>query len=214
MKHALCIICGAVVGGVIGAIGYRAFAMKKEVDKMEKEYDSYKKEYEKRRKKKESEKGASKESVTVEEEEREEEPVEDSGDEEEEDSKVPYHMFYKEKDRDEDEDDEILNDAATYESYKKYKKERKKIISITEAEFESHPYKEVMDVTYLNYYTMDNELSDDEDEPVEDEQKLIGDILITSDFSESDEDTLYVLNHELDTVFVIQKNRTSYWDTH
>ena len=64
----------------------------------------------------------------------------------------------------------------------------------------------------MTYYTEDDLLVTEENEVIEDVQRLIGDALTKYDFAKNDEKVIFVQNFELNTVYEIEKVWGSYVD--
>ena len=85
-----------------------------------------------------------------------------------------------------------------------------KIISAdTYGELPAHIDKEV-----LYFFAQDEMLTDDNEEPVEEPERLVGNTLTKYGFNESDEMIIFVMNYNLDTCYEIQKLDSSWTDTH
>ena len=101
-------------------------------------------------------------------------------------------------------------EEEAFEDHQKNKNRPPKIIS-DEAygELPAHIDKEV-----LYFFAQDEMLTDDNEEPVEEPERLIGDALTKYGFNESDEMIIFVMNYSLDTCYEIQKLDSSWTDTH
>lgn len=71
-----------------------------------------------------------------------------------------------------------------------------------------------VDQDVLYFYSYDEILCDDNEDPVEEPERLIGDALTKYDFTNSDERIIFVMNYALDTCYEIQKVDASWEDTH
>lgn len=101
-------------------------------------------------------------------------------------------------------------EEEAFEEHQKNKNRPPKIIS-DEAygELPAHIDKEV-----LYFFAQDEMLTDDNEEPVEEPERLVGDSLTKYGFNESDEMIIFVMNYNLDTCYEIQKLDSSWTDTH
>lgn len=101
-------------------------------------------------------------------------------------------------------------EEEAFEDHQKNKNRPPKIIS-DEAygELPAHIDKEV-----LYFFAQDEMLTDDNEEPVEEPERLVGDALTKYGFNESDEMIIFVMNYNLDTCYEIQKLDSSWTDTH
>ena len=71
-----------------------------------------------------------------------------------------------------------------------------------------------IDKEVLYFFAHDEMLTDDNEEPVEEPERLVGDALTKYGFNESDEMIIFVMNYNLDTCYEIQKLDSSWTDTH
>lgn len=101
-------------------------------------------------------------------------------------------------------------EEEAFEEHQKNKNRPPKIIS-DEAygELPAHIDKEV-----LYFFAQDEMLTDDNEEPIEEPERLVGDALTKYGFNESDEMIIFVMNYNLDTCYEIQKLDSSWTDTH
>ena len=101
-------------------------------------------------------------------------------------------------------------EEEAFGEHQKNKNRPPKIIS-DEAygELPAHIDKEV-----LYFFAQDEMLTDDNEEPIEEPERLVGDALTKYGFNESDEMIIFVMNYSLDTCYEIQKLDSSWTDTH
>ena len=101
-------------------------------------------------------------------------------------------------------------EEEAFEEHQKNKNRPPKIISAEAyGELPAHIDKEV-----LYFFAQDEMLTDDNEEPVEEPERLVGDSLTKYGFNESDEMIIFVMNYSLDTCYEIQKLDSSWTDTH
>ena len=101
-------------------------------------------------------------------------------------------------------------EEEAFEEHQKNKNRPPKIISAEAyGELPAHIDKEV-----LYFFAHDEMLTDDNEEPVEEPERLVGDALTKYGFNESDEMIIFVMNYNLDTCYEIQKLDSSWTDTH
>lgn len=101
-------------------------------------------------------------------------------------------------------------EEEAFEEHQKNKNRPPKIISAEAyGELPAHIDKEV-----LYFFAQDEMLTDDNEEPVEEPERLVGDSLTKYGFNESDEMIIFVMNYNLDTCYEIQKLDSSWTDTH
>lgn len=101
-------------------------------------------------------------------------------------------------------------EEEAFEDHQKNKNRLPKIISAEAyGELPAHIDKEV-----LYFFAQDEMLTDDNEEPVEEPERLVGDSLTKYGFNESDEMIIFVMNYNLDTCYEIQKLDSSWMDTH
>lgn len=101
-------------------------------------------------------------------------------------------------------------EEEAFEEHQKNKNRPAKIIS-AEAYGELPAY---IDKEVLYFFAQDEMLTDDNEEPVEEPERLVGDALTKYGFNESDEMIIFVMNYNLDTCYEIQKLDSSWTDTH
>lgn len=128
-----------------------------------------------------------------------------------------YAAMYKgatPKDQNDEEEPEgeepITPEEAAFEEHQKNRNRAPKIIS--EDAFVGLPDSIEKDVLY--FYTEDEVLTDDNEEPFEVPEAVIGDALTKFNFIESDELIIFVMNYATDTAYEIQKIDGSWTDTH
>ncbi len=101
-------------------------------------------------------------------------------------------------------------EEEAFEEHQKNKNRPPKIISAEAyGELPAHIDKEV-----LYFFAQDEMLTDDNEEPVEEPERLVGDSLTRYGFNESNEMIIFVMNYNLDTCYEIQKLDSSWTDTH
>lgn len=66
----------------------------------------------------------------------------------------------------------------------------------------------------LYFYAYDEVLTDDNEEPVEEPERLVGDALTKYGFVDNEERIIFVMNYSLDTCYEIQKVDSSWTDSH
>lgn len=101
-------------------------------------------------------------------------------------------------------------EEEAFEEHQKNKNRPPKIIS-DEAYGELPAY---IDKEVLYFFAQDEMLTDDNEEPIEEPERLVGDALTKYGFNESDEMIIFVMNYNLDTCYEIQKLDSSWTDTH
>lgn len=102
-------------------------------------------------------------------------------------------------------------EEEVFDNHQKNKDKSPKIIS-AEAYSNLSPH---IDQQVLFFYTIDQVLCDeDNEEPIEDYYRLIGDALTKYGFVDSDESIIFVMNYELETCYEIQKVDASWEDSH
>lgn len=101
-------------------------------------------------------------------------------------------------------------EEEAFEEHQKNKNRPPKIISAEAyGELPAHIEKEV-----LYFFAQDEMLTDDNEEPVEEPERLVGDALTKYGFNESEEMIIFVMNYNLDTCYEIQKLDSSWTDMH
>lgn len=109
---------------------------------------------------------------------------------------------------------EYINNSSPEEDvFDEHQRDRNKPPRIISAEdysnLPSHIEQEV-----LYFYVYDEQLCDDEEVPVEEPERLIGDALTKYNFVDSEERVIFVMNYALETCYEIQKLDLSWSDTH
>lgn len=105
---------------------------------------------------------------------------------------------------------ETSPEEQAFDEHQKNKNKPPKIISADAySNLPAHIENEV-----LYFYAYDEQLCDDNEEPVENPEYLIGDALTKFGFVDSDERIIFVMNYTLDTCYEIQKVDASWTDTH
>lgn len=114
----------------------------------------------------------------------------------------------------EDPEDEELStpEEDAFDDHQKNKNRSPKIISAdVYSELPAHIDKKVL---YLYAYDETVVDEDNDDEPIEDYERLIGDALTKYGFIDNDERIIFVMNYSLDTCYEVQKVDASWSDTH
>lgn len=114
----------------------------------------------------------------------------------------------------EDPEDEELStpEEDAFDDHQKNKNRDPKIISADAySELPAHIDKKVL---YLYAYDETVVDEDNDDEPIEDPERLIGDALTKYGFIDNDERIIFVMNYSLDTCYEVQKVDASWIDTH
>lgn len=104
----------------------------------------------------------------------------------------------------------ISPEEQAFDEHQKNKNKQPKIIS---AEAYSNLPASI-DQEVLYFYASDETLCDDNEEPVEEPERLIGDALTKYGFIDNDERIIFVMNYSLDTCYEIQKVDASWSDSH
>lgn len=135
---------------------------------------------------------------------------------------VNYHHMYKEKSEQPEneetenipEEEEVSENEYINKEYqdwqRKHANDEPKIISI-DAIGDLPAW---ITSQSLLYYQLDDILTNDEGELIENEAYTVGECLDQYNFRNSDEDIIYVLNANLEAVYEIQKIRSAYSDTY
>lgn len=112
----------------------------------------------------------------------------------------------------EDPDDVVTPEEEAFDDHQKNKNRPPKIISAEAyGELPAHVDKKVL---YLYAYDETVVDEDNEDEPIYEPERLIGDALTKYDFIDNDERIIFVMNYAQDTCYEIQKVDASWTDTH
>ena len=115
-----------------------------------------------------------------------------------------------EEDPEEDEFEEVTPEEEAFDEHQRNKNRRPKIISAEDYEnLPGHTEKEVL---YL--YAYDETLTDDNEEAIEEPERLVGDALYKYGFVDSDERLIFVMNYDMDVCYEIQKIDASWTETH
>lgn len=96
---------------------------------------------------------------------------------------------------------EEIEEEETFDDYQNNKGRKPKIISLED--FSSFPPS--VDTAVLYYYRYDDILVDENDEVIDEPERLIGDSLIKYGWDESDEVLMFVMNYDLNTAYEIHK---------
>lgn len=121
------------------------------------------------------------------------------------------HPLDQGEEGEEDPESEIeMEEEEIFDEHQKNKNKPPKIIS---AEAYSNLPSNI-DQEILYFYSYDETLCDENEEPIEDPGLLIGDSLNKYGFIDSDELVIFVMNYSLDTCYEIQKIDASWTDTH
>lgn len=106
--------------------------------------------------------------------------------------------------------DETTPEEEAFDEHQKNKSKRPKIISAENySNLPAHIDQEV-----LYFYALDEMLTDDNEEPIEDPEAIIGDSLTKYGFIDNDERIIFVMNYATDTCYEIQKVDASWTETH
>lgn len=98
-------------------------------------------------------------------------------------------------------DDNASEEEQIFDEHRKNIDKPPKIISAeTYSNLPAHIEQEV-----LYFYTLDEQVTDENDEPIDEPELLIGDALTKFDFIESKERVIFVMNYATDTCYEIQK---------
>lgn len=101
----------------------------------------------------------------------------------------------------EDDFEETSPEEEAFEEHQKNKNRSPKIISADDyTNLPAHIDKEV-----LYFYAYDEVLCDDNEEPIEEPERVVGDALTKYGFVDSDERIIFVMNYAMDTCYEIQK---------
>lgn len=116
-------------------------------------------------------------------------------------------------DEDEIDDEEFSEETPEESAFNDHQRNMNKPPKIISAEaygdLPAHIEKEV-----LYYYKLDETLTDDNEDPVDEPERLIGDALHKYGFAENDEQIIFVMNYAMDVCYEIQKFDGSWIDTH
>lgn len=101
-------------------------------------------------------------------------------------------------------------EEMAFDEHQKNKDRPPKIISDEAfSELDAHIETEV-----LYFYAYDEMLCDENEEPIEEPERLVGDCLDKYGFRDNNERLIFVMNYSLDTAYEIQKVDASWTDTH
>lgn len=110
-------------------------------------------------------------------------------------------------------EDEIVEDTPEEEAFEEHQKNKNKPPRIiSEEDYINLPAHIEKEVLYL--YAFDEVLTDDNEEPIEEYERLIGDALTKFNFIDSEEMIIFVMNYSMDVCYEIQKLQASWSDTH
>lgn len=108
------------------------------------------------------------------------------------------------------EEGEETPEEEAFNEHQKNKNKSPKIISADAySELDAHIETEV-----LYYYAYDEVLCDENEQPIEEVDWIIGDSLDKFGFRDNDEQLIFVINYALDTAYEIQKVNASWTDSH
>lgn len=111
-------------------------------------------------------------------------------------------------------DFEDINDISLdEEAFNEHMKNRNKPPKIISADtYSSLP--SYIDQEVLYFYALDEVLTDENEDILEEPERFVGDALTKYGFIDNDEQIIFVMNYELDTCYEIQKLDMSWTDTH
>lgn len=109
-----------------------------------------------------------------------------------------------------DQEPEPTPEEENFNEHQKNKNRPPKIIS--EDAYSNLP--QGVDTGVLYYFAYDETLCDENEEPIEDEKRFIGDALDKYGFRDNDERLIFVMNYELETAYEIQKVDANWTETH
>ncbi len=119
----------------------------------------------------------------------------------------PAELEHPEDDQNDEEDN------PEKEAFEEHRKNMNKPPRIISAEHASN-LPMYIESECLFFYTYDEILCDENEDPIDEPERLIGDSLTKYGFADSNEKTIYVLNYAMDTCYEIQKLDESWTDTH
>lgn len=105
---------------------------------------------------------------------------------------------------------DVKMEEEAFDEHQKNKDRSPKIIS-AEAYSNLPAY---IDQGVLYFYAYDEMLCDDNEEPIEEPERIVGDALTKYGFIDNDERIIFVMNYALDTCYEIQKVDASWTDSH
>lgn len=124
-------------------------------------------------------------------------------------SQISTERFIAKREEDEDEPVTMTPEEIADDEHKKNFNKPPRILSLDE--YSNLP--SYIDTQTLYYYFDNMVVTDDNDEVVDDYERLVGDCLDKGDFINSqDEMMLFVMNYQLDTAYEIQKVMAAYTD--
>lgn len=103
--------------------------------------------------------------------------------------------------------------AQNEEAFEDHQKNKDKAPKIISAEAYSN-LPAYIDQEILYFYSYDEILCDENEEPIDEPERLVGDALTKYGFIDNDERIIFVMNYAIDTCYEIQKIDQSYTDTH
>lgn len=116
-----------------------------------------------------------------------------------------------EEDPDDQDDEEIESpEEQAFNEHQRNKDRPPKLIS--DEAFSELPAS--IETGVLYYYAYDEMLCEENEEPVEEPERLVGDCLDKYGFRDNEERVIFVMNYALDTAYEIQKVDASWTDTH
>lgn len=105
------------------------------------------------------------------------------------------------------------NKTPEEEAFDEHQKNRNKPPRIISAEAYSN-LPAYIENEVLYFYKYDEMLVDENDEPVEEPERLVGDALTKYSFVDNDESIIFVMNYSIDTCYEVQKVDSSWTDSH
>lgn len=219
MKYMLSFISGIAIGALL----YKFFVSDKKIDDMNEEYENVRKENKKLNKKLDEECSGCMYMTWYDEAKKKEEEEEkhEESDEEGEEEITPYHKIYHTEEKHEETDEEGEEETDEDDDQKaamEYAKFHEQMIHeppvcITFEDFINLPYRHFLSEDSMNYYLFDCVLTDSNNEMIEDPETYLGDIIDEYDFDSEPEDSIYVINYQLDTIYQIMIHPQAYSDT-
>lgn len=108
--------------------------------------------------------------------------------------------------------EEVNLDEEAFDDHEKNKNRNPKIISAEAyGGLPAHIEKKVLYLYAFDEIVVDE---DNEDEPIDEPERLIGDALTKYNFIDNDESIIFVMNYSIDTCFEVQKIRAAWTDSH
>lgn len=109
-----------------------------------------------------------------------------------------------------EEPDEVTLEEEAFDEHQKNKNRPPRIISAdTYSNLPAYIDQEV-----LYFYAYDEMLCDENEEPIDEPERLVGDALTKYGFMDSEEQIIFVMNYAIDTCYEIQKLEASWTDSH